>query len=228
MQSQTKIQLTREDLDALRKLSTPTVANAIELFDLRPRSQGFMSPAVRSLFPEMSPLVGYAVTARFAALRPAEQPGSRYELWKYILEFPEPRVLVMQDLDRPTGVGAYFGEVQATVHKRLGCAGVVTDGCVRDLDEVRALGFQFFAAGACVSHAYVHLVDFGGAVQVGGLTVEPGDIVHADQHGVLCLPASIAREIPQAAARVAEREQRILDLCKSPDFTLEKLKEVFG
>jgi regulator of RNase E activity RraA len=133
----------------------------------------------------------------------------------------------MQDLDQPVGVGAYFGEVQSTIHQRLGCVGVVTNGHVRDLDEVHAMDFNYFAAGVCVSHAYVHLIDFGGPVKVGGTIVRTGDLIHADKHGVLVVPAEIAREVPPAAAKVAEREQRIIGHCKSAHFSLEELKRLY-
>lgn len=135
--------------------------------------------------------------------------------------------MVMQDLDQPSGVGAYFGEVQSTIHKRLGCVGVVTNGHVRDLDEARPLGFHYFAGGVCVSHAYVHLVDFGGPVKVGGTVVRTGDLIHADKHGVLVVPPGIAGEIPEAAARIAEREQKIIGHCNSDSFSLEELKKLY-
>ena len=219
--------MNQEELGALRKLSTPTVANAIELFDVRPRHQGFLSPEIRCLFPDLGAMVGYAVTARFAAREPATHPASRYDFWRHILKTSEPRVVVMEDLDLPAGIGAYFGEVQTNVHRRLGCVGVVTNGHVRDLDEVRAIGFHFFAAGVCVSHANVHLVEFGSPVALGGMTIHPGDLMHADKHGVLVIPREIASEIPGAAAKVAAREQRIIEHCQSPDFSLEKLKRLF-
>ena len=219
--------LSPADLEALRKLSTPTVANAIELFNVRPRNQGFMSPEIRCLFPDLGVMVGYAVTARFAARQPGSRPAPRHDFWKRILETPEPRVVVLQDLDHPPGVGAYFGEVQTNVHRRLGCVGVVTNGHVRDLDEVRALNFHYFAGGVCVSHAYVHLTDFGSPVPVGGMTIQPGDLIHADKHGVLVVPREIVRDIPKAAVQVTEREQRIIAHCQSPVFSLEELKKLF-
>ena len=225
MPSQSEPNPVPETLQALRSLSTPTVSNAVELFNLRPRNHGFMSPEIRCLFPDLGVMVGYAVTGRFAADQPATRPASRYEMWKHVLEVPEPRIMVLQDLDQPPGVGAYFGEVQSTIHQRLGCIGVVTNGHVRDLDEVHPMGFHYFAAGVCVSHAYVHLMDFGSAVKVGGMFVRTGDLIHADKHGVLIVPKQIAHEIPKAAAQVAEREHRILSHCKSPDFSLEELKK---
>ena len=136
-------------------------------------------------------------------------------------------MVVMEDLDRPVGAGAYFGEVQATIHKRLGCAGVVTDGHVRDLDEVHPMGFHYFASGVCVSHAYVHLVDFGTPVTIGGLTVNSGDIIHGDKHGVMMVPAEAACEITSAAAKIAERERRIMDTCAAAEFSLEELRRAY-
>lgn len=214
-----------ETLAALRSLSTPTVSNAVELFNLRPRNEGFMSPEIRCLFPDLGVMVGFAVTGRFAADQPGARPASRYEMWKRILEIPEPRVMVLQDMDQPPGVGAYFGEVQSTIHKRLGCVGVVTNGYVRDLDEVHPMGFHYFAGGVCVSHAYVHLLEFGAPVKIGGTIVRTGDLIHADKHGVMIVPQEIAHDVPKAAAQVAEREQRIISYCKEPEFSLEELKK---
>lgn len=221
------VKLSADTLEALRRLSTPTVSNAIELFNVRPRNEGFMAPEIRCLFPDLGVLVGYAVTMRFAARRPAPPAASRPASWRFILEQPEPRVLVLQDMDTPPGAGAYVGEVMATLHQRLGCAGAITNGCFRDLDEVRALGFHLFASGPCVSHAYVHLLEFGAPVEVGGVTVRTGDLIHADQHGVLLVPLEIAARIPDAAARVAEREQRIIAHCKSAGFSLDELQRLF-
>ena len=221
------MKLPSEVLDALCQLSTPTVSNAIELFNVRPRNQGFMSPEIRCLFPDLGVMVGYAVTAKFAAKQPATRPASRYESWKQLLEIPEPRVLVLQDLDQPPGMGAFIGEVMTSIYQRLGCIGTVTNGHVRDVDEVHAAGFHFFAGGVCVSHAYVHQLDFGSPVEVGGVTVRPGDLLHGDKHGVVIVPKEIAKDIPQAAQKVAEHEQRIIGHCKSPEFNLEELKRLF-
>ena len=214
-------------LEALRKLDTPTVSNAVELVHDRPHNTGFMSPEIRCLFPDLGVLVGHAVTARYAAREAPSTQAARPDFWKYLMEIPEPRVVVMEDLDDPPGVGAYFGEVQTNIHVRLGCAGVVTNGCVRDLDEVHEMGFHYFAAGACVSHSYVHLVDFGKPITIGGLNVQSGDLIHADKHGVLSVPLGIATEVPKAAAKVSQLEAKILNLCKSSEFSLERLNELY-
>jgi regulator of RNase E activity RraA len=216
-------------IDALRKLSSPSVANAIETFKVRSRHQGFMSSEIRALFPELGPLVGYAVPALIRAeSEPREgHRASTFGWWDYVLTIPSPRVIVVHDLDEPRGQGAQWGEVQANIHKALGCVGVVTDGSVRDLDEVRALGFQFAAAHVSVSHAWVHMVDFGLPVKVGGLWVNAGDLIHADQHGVVTIPADLAPRIPEAVARLEADERKIIGLCQSRDFSADKLKALY-
>jgi regulator of RNase E activity RraA len=216
-------------IDQLRKISSPSVANAIETFKVRPRHHGFMSPGIRCLFPELGPLVGYAVTA---VIRAEAEPldghrASTFGWWDYVQSIPAPRVVVVHDLDDPRGQGAQWGEVQANIHRALGCVGVVTDGSVRDLDEVRALGFQFAAAHVSVSHAWVHMVDFGLPVKVGGLWVKPGDLIHGDQHGVVVIPPDIADAIPAAVARVEADERKIIELCQSRDFSADKLKALY-
>ncbi len=223
------VQLSPGELDALRKYSSPSIANAIETFNAVPRNQGFMRPEMRSLFPELGPMVGYAVTAMIRADLPLAE-GHRVPpqgWWDHILTVPAPRILVMQDLDNPRPVGAFWGEVQANLHRALGCVGTISDGGVRDLDEVRRLGFNFVAPHVLVSHAYVHIVKVGLPVRVGGITVRPGDLLHGDQHGVVHIPDALARDVAAAAARVEETERQIIACCQAPDFAVEKLKEVW-
>jgi regulator of RNase E activity RraA len=133
---------------------------------------------------------------------------------------------VVRDLDEPTAIGALIGEVQANIFTRLGCVGCVTDGGVRDLKEVRALGFQYFARGAVVSHGYVRVEEAGRPVRVGGLDVHPGDLVFGDQHGVLVIPTEIAAELPRAADEIIEREQNLIRWVRSDDFSLDRLAEM--
>ncbi|MEE9286391.1 MAG: RraA family protein [Dehalococcoidia bacterium] len=216
-----------DDLDRLRALTSPTVANAIETFDLRARNQGFMGPEIRCFFPQREPMVAYAATAVVSARLPAgDKPRvSTRELWEHVLAIPEPRVLVVQDIDYPNPVGSYWGEVNGNIFKALGCVGTVTNGGVRDLDEVEAMGFYYFASAVLVSHAYIHLVDVGVPVEVGGLAVRPGDLLHGDKHGVTSIPLDIAKQVPEAAKRVEEQERRIIELCQSPGMTPEKFPE---
>src|SRR3989442_11062370 len=221
--------LSSSQIAALRVLSSPSFANAIETFKVRPREAGNLSSEIRALFPDLGPVVGYAVTAFIGAERPAAQQrrASIFSWWDYIQTIAAPRIVVVHDLDQPQGQGAFWGEVQANIHKALGCVGVVTDGSVRDLDEVRRLGFQFSAAHVSVSHANVHLVDFGIPVKVGGVWINPGDLLHGDQHGVVTIPLEIAERIPEAAERVAADEQRIIQACQAVGITVERLKAAY-
>jgi 4-hydroxy-4-methyl-2-oxoglutarate aldolase len=223
------VALTTQQIDALKKITSPSVANAIETFSVRPREQGNLSSDIKALFPEMGPMVGYACTAIIRAEQgPIEgHRASLFGWWDFIQTVPAPRVIVVHDLDDPRGQGAQWGEVQANIHRALGCVGVVTDGSVRDLDEVRALNFQFCAAHVSVSHANVHMVDFGIPIKVGGVWIKPGDLVHGDQHGVVTIPPEIAAGIPDAIAKVEANEKRIIAVCQSPDFTAEKLKTLY-
>jgi regulator of RNase E activity RraA len=223
------VPLTTQEIEALKKITSPSVANAIETFKVRPREQGNLSSDIRARFPEMGPMVGYAVPC---VIRAEQGPidghrASTYGWWDYVLTIPAPRVIVVHDLDDPRGQGAQWGEVQANIHRALGCVGVVTDGSVRDLDEVRALGFQFCAAHVSVSHANVHMVDFGIPIKVGGVLIKPGDLIHGDQHGVCTIPHEIAARIPEAIAKVEADEREIIAVCQSPGFSADKLKELY-
>jgi regulator of RNase E activity RraA len=217
-------ELSAEVLAALKRYDTPTLSNAIETFDVRPRDEGFASMDVRCMFPDLGVMVGYAATATIRAR--ARGQSNEAALWGHVRSLPSPRVVVVQDLDEPPGHGAMWGEVQSNIFKALGCAGAITDGCVRDLKEVRELGFHFFARGPGVSHAYVHVISAGEPVTIGGLTVHPGDLVHADQHGVLLIPIAIAPELPAAAETVIEREQSFLRWVRSPEFDPDRLAEM--
>ena len=217
--------ISKEAMAALAKIDTPSICNAIEGFDIRPRNEGFMLPEVKGVFRDLPPVCGYAVTGVMSAWRPQGHTVPREEWWDLIVSVPEPRFIVLHDIDNPP-MGAYWGEVQGNIHKALGCVGVATDGTVRDLDEAHALGFQFFAKEVSASHGYVHLVDIGTPITVGGLTVKTGDIIHGDKHGVTNIPFEIAEQVPDMVRRIANYEQQLISVCQSGDFSLEKLKEV--
>lgn len=216
--------LSRGELEALRRLPTPAISNAIELFDIRPRNEGFMFPEIMCVFPELEPMIGYAVTAVISADSPEGRRIEPPQWWEEILKIPEPRVAVIRDIDDPV-IGSFWGEVNANIHKALGCVGTVTDGSVRDLDEVREIGFHFFSGCVSVSHAYVHLVEVGIPVKVGGLAVRSGDLLMGDKHGVISIPLEIARDIPRAAQLVEDWERPVINFCKSKEFTVAGLKE---
>ena len=162
---------------------------------------------LKSIFPDMGHMIGYAVTAKIVAdAAPSGHMNvSRTEWVDEIMKAPAPRVLVLEDLDYPNPIGSFWGEVQANLHRALGAVGTVTNGGVRDLDEMQEVGFFAFASCVLVSHAYVHITDVGVPVKVGGLEVNPGDIIQGDQHGVLSVPRSIASEIPDAVKRVERK-----------------------
>ena len=220
--------LSPKELEELRKISTPTISNAIETFDVRPRNEGFMNPDIKCILPELGAMVGYAATGTYMASKPGGEDieGKDQELWKHVLSIPTPRVVVVQDIDNPPCIGSLCGEVNGTIHKALGCAGTITNGGVRDLDEVRAMGFHFFASCVIPSHAYVHVVDVGKPVKVGGLTIRPGDLIHADQHGVVIIPHAIAREVAARAREVEDKERAIIDFFRSPDFSPAKVVDM--
>lgn len=221
--------LTAEELTALRKISSPTIANAIETFDVRPRGEGYTHIGVQCLFPGRGVMLGYACTAMILSGQPAapHRLVSRTKYWEYTREVPLPKVSVVQDLSEVPR-GAYFGEVNAAIHLALGSSGVITNGTVRDVPEMLAAGFQVFAGGISVSHGFAHLEDFNRPVTVFGMVVHPGDLVHADQHGAVVIPPAIAREVV-AAAQAIEREERVMiDLCRSDGFSIPQLDKLIS
>ena len=215
--------LRAQQLDGLKRYPTPTVCNAVEMFGVRAQNEGFMLPGIECRFPELDPIVGYAATATFCAQQPAE-PGAEADMaayYEHILAQPAPRILVAEDLDeRP--IGALFGECNATLHQALGCIGHITNGGVRDLDETRRIGLQFFSGCVQVAHAYVHLEGFGQPVAVGGVTVRPGDLIHADKHGVCLIPLEVAPRLAEACAAMEELERPLIELACSADFTPDR------
>ena len=223
-------QVSPDQMETLRQMQSCTIANAIETFEVKPRNEGFMSSEIRCMFPQLGGMIGYAATAVIAADSPptSNMNVPRPDWFDQVLEIPGPRVVVMHDLDAPNPVGSFWGEVQSNIHSRLGCVGTVTDGGVRDIDEMQELGFHAFASGLLVSHGYIHIVDVNVPVTVGGLKVSPGDIVMGDKHGVLTIPPDIADSIPEAVEKIERKERAIIDLCNSADFDLDRLKELVG
>jgi len=217
-----------QDLEALRRLGTCTVSNAIETFQVRLRNTGFADSRIRCMFKDFPPMVGYAATAR---LRSGQAPitGGAYhdrtDWWNSILQVPAPRIVVLEDLDKPPGVGAFLGDMHAAILRALGCVGYVTDGAVRELPPVKNLGLHVFAGNVSVSHAYAHIFDFGATVNIGGLQVRPGDLLHGDRHGLLTVPLEIASKIPVVAAGLQAAEQKVIDLCCSQQFSVDRLRQ---
>lgn len=216
------------DLEALRGLDSCTLANAIETFHVRLRNEGFASGAVRCLYPKLPPMVGYAVTLRIRGASPPVTGASTYvedtAWWDHILSVPAPRVLVVQDVSSRRGRGALLGEVHVALLSALGCVGAVTDGAVRDVPAVEQTGFQFFAAALSVSHSYVHIVESGQPVQIDGLTIQSGDLLHGDLHGVQTVPREIVAELPAVASRITARERKLLAVARKPGVSVEELR----
>jgi 4-hydroxy-4-methyl-2-oxoglutarate aldolase len=219
--------LQNHELDALRRISSPTIANAIETFDIRARGEGYTARGIQCFFPERGVLLGYACTAMIQSGQPAAPTRlvSRTQYWEYVKASPFPKLSVVQDLSAQP-LGAYFGEVNANIHLALGSMGVITNGTVRDIVEVGNTNFCVFASGLSVSHGYAHLEDFNRSVTVFGMTVQPGDLVHADQHGAVTIPHEIGRHIAKAVKQLEADEQEMIRLCKSGDFSIAALDKL--
>ena len=217
-----------EHLEQLRRLSACVVASAVETFQVRLPNTGFADSTVRCIFEDRPPVVGYAATARIRSADPPMEGRSyysRFDWWDHILTIPAPRIVVIEDVDKPGGLGAFVGEVHANILMALGCVALATNGAVRDISHLEASGFQMFAGNVSVSHAYAHVFDFGGAVQVGGLKVRPGDLVHGDRHGVQTIPLEIADRVPAAAHEILQQRQRLIGLSRAPNFTLDEFRK---
>ncbi len=217
-----------KDLENLADLDTCTVSNAIERLNVRLRNEGFVSGTAHCQFPQLGPMVGYAATGR---IRTASPPMTRrcyhdrMDWWTYVASVPAPRVIVLQDVEPTPGVGAFVGEIHASIGRALKCLGCVTNGAVRDLPAVEALGFRLFAGSVAVSHAYSHIIEFGEPVEIGGLKIYSGDLIHGDRHGVLTIPLDVAAAIPREAAIILQEEADMLRFCASPQFSLRGLAE---
>jgi regulator of RNase E activity RraA len=216
-------------LEALGRYDTPTICNAMEIVAPERRLIGFTTKPLVCPFPDLPPIVGYARTVAIrsvlkSSLAADEQARRRIDYYEYVGTGHGPRVSVIQDIDGPdVGYGAFWGEVQSNVHKALGCLGVVTDGSIRDIPQW-APGFQALAGSIGPSHAWVHAESFGGEVRVAGMTVKSDDLIHADRHGAIVIPLDVAARLPEAAELCGRRETPILEIARSPDFSLEKLK----
>jgi regulator of RNase E activity RraA len=207
-------------LDALRRYDTPTLANALDGLTDRPGNEGFTRPPIHALLPSLPPMVGYAVTATIRSETPfpdaAAKAGAMVPLYDLVAAAPTPSVVVVQDLDG--GAGCLWGEVNSTICAAMGCEGVVTDGLVRDLPDVERIGFRYLARGVGVARSFVRVVETGVPVVVGGMRVSPGDVVHADRHGALVVPAEALTGLPAGADAVIDRERRLLDWVRSDAF----------
>src|SRR5581483_3530743 len=221
--------LNAKQIEALRKIDTPTICNLLEMVAPERRGWGYTTRTFQCPFPNLPPMVGYAKTATVRAKEPGPLAGDdymavRFKYFDYISEGPRPRISVIQDLDDfQPGYGSFWGEVNSNVHKALGCEGVVTNGSVRDLDMI-ARDFRLLAGVIAPSHAFVHLVHFDCEVNVHGMVVKSGDLVHADRHGAVVIPHAVADKVAGAFDLMSRREAVVIEAAKSAAFSLEKLK----
>ena len=211
---------TQSHFEFLQSIDTPTVCNLVEIVVPERRGSGYTVRHLHCPFPELPPMVGFAKTVTFKAKDavPLGQGGymqKRLDYLDYVAGAPQPAVMIMHDLDgEHAGFGAFWGEVQSNVHKALGALGVVTDGSIRDIPMI-APGFQMLAAAIVPSHAYVHAVDFGINVEVSGMAVKSGDLIHADRHGAIVVPIETIDAMQAAAEKLAATEARIITAAKS-------------
>lgn len=215
-------------IEYLKSVDSPTLSNAIELLNIRPRSAGFLPLSIRCLFPELGRMVGYAVTAEVETVtrREPADPNRFIELCEAVEQAPKPAVIVFQEIGGHGDYAAHCGEVMATAFTALGAVGLVSDCAVRDLPEVRSLGFRYFARGAVVSHAYFRIHRVGVPVYIGGEILRPGDLIHADENGVLLVPPGIQGVVEAKVDAIRLRERKLMDYMKSPQFTVQGLRGI--
>ena len=223
--------VTLEQFEALRRLDGCTLANAIETFQERLRNEGFVDHTVRCLLPRLSPMLGYAATIKIRGSAPptVDRPyAERTDWWDYIVSLPEPRVVVVQDVATRPGLGSLVGVVHMNILRALHCVGVITNGSVRDIPAAEEAGFHLFAGNVSVSHSYVHIIEIGQPVEIGGLKIQSGDLLHGDLHGVQSVPLDLTARIPTVAADITAREKALIALCRSPRFSLEEVRAAFS
>jgi regulator of RNase E activity RraA len=216
---------TRADLEKLRQWDTPTICNGLELIVPERRAIGFTVEPMVVLYPDAAPIIGLARTGTIRAKEPPRGTvANRLDWYDYVANASLPTIVVLQDLDDRPGYGAFWGEVHTNVHMKLGAEGCVTNGSFRDL-SASAKGFQIVGGRVGPSHAHIHMVDFAGPVNIFGMQAAHDDVIHADCHGAVVIPAECVTKLPAAIDIMARREKVVLDLCASPDFTPAKLRE---
>ncbi len=215
--------LTYDQIQALKEIDTPTVCNAIETFAVRGRVDGFMGMAIRCLLPELGVMAGYAVTLTVDSTTPGipQDPQVWLDWMNAMQDSPKPAILVMQDVGPQPRKSAHLGEVMGTLARRLGVEGIVTDGGLRDILEVKALGLQCFAAGLVPAHGNPRLIQVNLPVTLDGVAIHPGDLLHGDINGVTTVPLDIAGRLLEAVQKIRDDEAGTMAYIKGTDFTIE-------
>ncbi len=212
-------------------LDSCAVANAIERFRVQLRNEGFAEGGLVCRYPYMLPVLGYTMTLKVRTAAPPSKGRTFFEnteWWDALLAVPPPRVLVIQDMDRYPGAGALVGDMHACILRRLDCIAVVTNGAVRDVKRIEGFDLQLFSGSLSVSHAYSHIVQVGGMVQMGGLEISPGELIHGDCHGLVRIPRELASRIPATASALRKKEEEIINYCHSADFSVEGLRNLLA
>lgn len=217
-------------LEALRAFDTPTICNALEIVAPERRGSGYSVQPFVCPRPDLKPIVGYARTATLRAMQPSNRGSDadtqvRLDYYADQAAGPHPTITVIEDLDAVPGYGAWWGEVNTSIHQGLGSRGVITNGSIRDLDDA-APGYQMLAGMVGPSHAWVHIEEFGISVTVHGMTVHPGDLIHADQHGAVVVPVDVVADIPVAVADIVAREKILIDASREPGFGIDVLRNL--
>ena len=223
--------LTPEQLNALAQYDTCAILNAIETFGVRLRNDGYARSGLHWMFPSIKSILGYACTLCVKSSNPPVTGAAfkdRTEWWQDVQTMPGPCIAAVEDIDEASGFGSVAGDVHVAIMQRLGCVGLVTNGSVRDLDAVEKMGFGFYARSVSPSHAYEHMVNHNQPVHIYGLRIHPGDLLFADRNGLISIPLEIAGQIPAAVERQRTKDRRIIEFCRSPDFSMERLQEEVG
>jgi regulator of RNase E activity RraA len=219
----------RSLIEYLKTVDSPTLSNAIEELNVRPRHEGFTPLGIRCLFPQLGRMCGYAVTAQVetvSRMTPLDK-SAFIDLFAAVDASPKPAVVVMQEVGASREFAAHSGEVMATIFQRLGAVGIVSDSGVRDIPEVLAMGMHYFAGGVVASHGYFHIVRVNVPVQTHGMVVQPGDLLHGDENGLISVPSCELSLLEQAVESVRSREKKLMDYVRGDQFSLDGLRDRF-
>jgi regulator of RNase E activity RraA len=220
------MQLSTEQLAKLAMVDSPTVANVIELFEVQSRVAGYANGTLKAVYPQLPPAVGYAVTATFRSAYPSVEKdayGGMAQLIDQGMSINGPRFVVFQDLDEPA-MSATYGEVMASTFQAFGYVGLVTSGAARDIEQVRAMNFPCWASSTIVSHGYNHILAGNVPVNVGGLSVMPGDLIHADANGIVNIPHRIAEGVAELCQPFIDAENIVIGYLRAGNATLDGYK----